>query len=164
VTGTTPGTSETRTEAPARTATFDAMVNQAFDAAAEAYMAASGGWAQSLHAALAALLDFLAGSPALTYLCSLEAAQDAVGLKRRDRALERFACFLQPGYAESAAPPPAVVAEAVIGGVYELVRTHAIAGRLETLGDQLPKATVIVLSPFVGNDEAERVAATRARV
>lgn len=143
---------------------FEAAAEQAYTASADAFMRTPGSWAEAVHAALAQLLGFLAGSPELTRMCIVEALYaGSPALERRDRALARFADFLEPGYAESADPPPVVVSEAISGGVYELIRAHAVERRVETLPRSLPQATVIALSPFVGNAEAERLAARPAR-
>lgn len=144
---------------------FEAAAEQAFAASADAYMQTPGGWAEAVHAALAQLLDFLAGSPELTRMCIVDALYaGSPALERRDRVLARFADFLEPGYAESPDPPPEVVSEAISGGVYELIRAHAVERRVESLPHSLPEATVIALSPFVGSEEAERLAASPARV
>jgi len=128
-------------------------------------MQTPGSWAEAVHAALAQLLDFLAGCPELTRMCIVEALYaGSPALERRDEVLGRFAEFLEPGFAQSADPPPEVVSEAISGGVYELVRAHAVERRLDTLPDSLPEATVIALSPFLGSAKAERLASRPARV
>ena len=142
---------------------FEAAAEQAYAASADAYMQTPGSWAEAVHAALAQLLDFLAGCPELTRMCIVEALYaGSPALERRDHALARFADFLEPGYSQSADPPPGVVSEAISGGVYELIRAHAVERRLEALPEALPEATLIALSPFVGSAEAERLAARPA--
>lgn len=137
-----------------------AFADQAFTAAADAYMRTPGNWELAVQAALAGLFEFLAAAPERTRACVVDALYSGrPGLERRDRLLERFSEFLEPGYAQSVDPPPDVVAEAVSGGVYELIRTHVVERRTERLLEALPAATVIALSPFVGSKEAERLAA-----
>lgn len=144
---------------------FEATAEQAYAACADVYMQTPGSWAEAVHAALAQLLEFLAGCPELTRMCIVEALYaGSPALERRDYVLARFADFLEPGYAQSPTPPPEVVSEAVSGGVYELIRAHALEGRLDALPASLPEATVIALSPFVGSAEAERLAASPAPV
>lgn len=146
-------------------AAFEAAAEQAFTASADVYVQTLGSWAEAVHAALAQLLDFLAGSPELTRMCIVETLHaGSPALERRDLVLDRFADFLEPGYAESADPPPEVVSEAISGGVYELIRVHAVERRVEALPRSLPEATVIALSPFVGSEEAERLASRPAPV
>jgi AcrR family transcriptional regulator len=144
---------------------FEATAEQAFMACADVYMQTPGSWAEAVHAALAQLLDFLAGCPELTRMCIVEALYaGSPALERRDDVLARFTEFLEPGYAQSPDPPPEVVSEAISGGVYELIRAQAVERRLDSLPDSLPEATVIALAPFVGSAEAERLAARPARI
>jgi AcrR family transcriptional regulator len=144
---------------------FEATAEQAYAVSADAYVQTQGSWAEAVHAALAQLLEFLAGCPELTRMCIVEALYaGSPALEHRDHVLARFADFLEPGYAQSPSPPPEVVSEAISGGVYELIRAQAVERRLEALPAALPEATVIALSPFVGSAEAERLAARPAPV
>jgi AcrR family transcriptional regulator len=146
-------------------AAFESAADQAFAAAAGAALATRGTWGEAIHAGLAALLDFLAGSPKLTRMCTVDALQaGAAALELRDIVLDRFAEVLEPGYAARANPLPATVSEAVSGGLYEVVRSHALEGRLAELPDALPEMTVIALAPFLGSAEAERLALSAPRV
>lgn len=144
-------------------AAFDAVADQAFAATADAFVHSAGGWPDAVHAALARLLDFLAGSSAVTRMCVVEALQTGTAaLARRDRALDRFADFLEPGYELAEPPPPPITSEAVSGSVFELIRGHVADHRLDDLPRALPTATVVALAPFVGPREAERIAARPA--
>jgi hypothetical protein len=137
----------------------ETFAEQAFTAAADAYMRTSGSWATAVHAALAGLLDYLAASP-LTHRCLVEDGRGGIAsLERRDRALERFADFLEPGFEESDHPPPEIVSEAIGGAVYELLCRRVAEGRSASLPQSLPELTVLTLSPFVGGKEAHRLAA-----
>jgi hypothetical protein len=136
------------------------FAEQAFSAAAEAYMATPGSWGEAVHATLAGLLEFLATAPDRTRACVLAATEGGPrALEQRDRTLARFVEFLEPGYAASDEPPPQVVGEAIAGGIYELVRAHVLEARIELLPNALPDATLLALSPFLGASEAERLAA-----
>lgn len=134
--------------------------DEAFTVAAEAFVGAAGGWAEAVHAALAALLDHLAAAPARSRSCLTET--DPAAADRRDRNLERFAELLEPGYELADPRPPAIAAEAVTGGIFELIRSYALEDRVDALPYALPVATVIALTPFVGSDRAERTAARPA--
>jgi hypothetical protein len=143
----------------------DDFLERAYQAAADAYAHSQGGWPQAVQAALAGLLDFVADEPAASHTCLVEGyGSGALTLERRDWILERFADFLKPAYEEDSDSPPAVVAEAVSGGVFELIRAHAVERGIESLPDALPEATLIVLSPFLGPAKAERLAATPVQV
>lgn len=142
---------------------FDAGTEQALSATAGAYMKAPGNWADGICAALEALLDSIAGSPTMARMCLVEVMRAGPSaLERRDRALGRFAELLEPGYALNPDPPPNVVSEAIGGSVYELISSRVVEHRVESLPESLPDATVIVLSPFVGSELAERLAARSA--
>lgn len=142
---------------------FEAMVDQAFEACTAAYVESHGSWPDAVRATLACLLDFLAGAPALTRLCAVHALDpQPPGLERRDRMLDCSMEFLLPGHAVGADGPPEIVSEAIVGGVYELLRSRIVEDRVESLPKALPDATVIALAPFVGGDVAARMADRRA--
>jgi AcrR family transcriptional regulator len=145
-------------------AAFDAGAEQALRASSDAYVRTPGSWAEAVHTGLAGLLGSLSGSPAMTRLCMVDALAVKPVLDRRDRVLGRFADFLEPGFAQAPDPPPTVVSEAISGGIFELIRVHAVERRLESLPDSLPTVTLIALSPFVGNEHAERLATRPAGV
>jgi len=136
------------------------FADTAFDVAADAFVAARGNWAEAVHATLTALFDFVATSPGPARECE-KALQEggAAALDRRERTLDRFARFLEPGYVEGSRHPAPVVAEAIVGGVYELVLAYIREDRVAAMSEAVPVATVIVLAPFVGDAEAERIAA-----
>lgn len=141
-------------------AAYDTAVDQAFNAAMRAYGSTPGTWAQATHAALRRLLELLADTPALTNLCVVEAyhSGDRV-FDRRQRALALFATFLEPGYSEAEGRPPTrLMSELIAGGVFDIIHRHTLQQRLDQLPAALPAVTVLTLSPFVGNDEAARLA------
>jgi hypothetical protein len=126
------------------------FADEAFAVAASAYAQAPGSWELAVQSAIAGLFDFLAGRPVETSACMVDGggADGPEALARRDRTIDRFVELLRPGFAAGAAPPPPVVAEAIGGGIYELIRGHALESRLDALPDAAPHAAVIVLTPF----------------
>jgi hypothetical protein len=140
------------------------FADAAFAAAADAYARAPGGWELAIRSAIGGLFDFLAGQPAQTNACIVGDCGVGPGaLAERDRALDRFVELLRPGFATAAMPPPPVVAEAIAGGIYELVRRHVLERRLEDLPAAVPDATIVALSPFVGIDDATEIATPAAQ-
>ena len=140
-------------------AAFESAADQAFTTAADAALSTRGSWGEAIHAGLAALLDFLAGAPEMTRRCPVDALQaGAAALELRDIVLDQFAEVLEPGYSARPNALPATVSEAVSGGLYELVRAHALENRLAELPEALPEMTIIALAPFLGSEEAERLA------
>jgi hypothetical protein len=131
--------------------------DEAFAVTAEAYARQSGDWEQAVQAALARLFAFLADHPDRTNACIVgDYGIGEAALDRRDGTIDRFAAFLREGFERAGAPPP-VIAEAIGGGVYEIVRGHVLERRLEQLPAAIPEATVVALSPFVGPARAQEL-------
>lgn len=139
----------------------DAFADRAFRVAADAYGASPGSWERAIHSALAELLAFLADRPEQTRTCVTIApgGDSTTALARRDALVERFATLLRPGFAIASRRPPPVVAEAIGGGILELIRIHVEERRVEDLPSALAHATLIALTPFVGPEQAEQVVA-----
>jgi hypothetical protein len=141
------------------------FVDRAFRAAADAYVACPASWERATRSALAELLAFLARQPEQTETCvAISPGDHPAALVRRDEVVERFAALLRPGFGIPPQPPPSVVAEAIGGGILELIRIHVEERRVEELPDALPSATVLALTPFVGPERAEQLAAGERRV
>jgi hypothetical protein len=141
-------------------ATGDSFADEAYAVTAAAYARAPGEWEAAVREAIAGLFGFLSGQAGQTKACVAgEHAHGLQAIASRDREIERFVALLQQGY-EGPSSPPAVVAEAIGGGIYEIVRSHALDRRLDELPASAPAATVIALSPFVGSERANAVAAT----
>ncbi|HEY4098681.1 MAG TPA: hypothetical protein VGM33_24365, partial [Baekduia sp.] len=50
--------------------------------------------------------------------------------------------------------PPELVAEGIVGGMYEIVYARVLQGRTAQLLDLLPDLTFSALLPYVGHDAA----------
>jgi AcrR family transcriptional regulator len=147
-------------------AAYDTAAEQAFSTAAEAFMSTPGSWAEAIHSALAALLDYSARTPTFARLAHealMHGGERAVA--GRDRALDLFMEFLEPGYAIAGEPAdaPRTPSHMIAGAVSELLHRHVVDDRLEELPNALPEITLIVLSPFLGRGEAMRIASGPAR-
>lgn len=144
---------------------YDDAMEVALRGVEHAYTDADGDWAERMHAAIARLVDLAVASPRLTRLCTVEIFDAGqLGLDRRDGWMARFMRLCELGYAQAA---PAglstrLVPQVVAGAVFELIRSHVVENRLDHLPEALPTATLIVLSPVVGRDEALRIAAPAA--
>jgi AcrR family transcriptional regulator len=124
--------------------------------------AAQPDWRLGVREGLSALFDFLASEPAFAHLALVET------LTATHHTAERAADGVA-GYAEMLIPgaeqatdlvlPPAVTIEAIAGGLFELCLTYALLGHLERLPELLPRATYFALAPFIGSEQAWRVAA-----
>lgn len=135
------------------------FADEAFAAAADSYAGVSGSWELAIQSAIVGLFRFLADRPDQTNACIAEDfGSGTPALARRDHTINRFVKLLSPGFAAADAPPP-VVAEAIGGGIYEVVRSHVLERRLAELPAAAPNAMIVALSPFVGFDDALELAA-----
>jgi hypothetical protein len=83
---------------------------------------------------------------------------------RRVRALDLFRAFLDPAFAtlDEQLPNVDAVMLCITGGLWELIRRHALERRLHELPDALPSVSHVLLSTLFGLDEAMRVGAAWA--
>jgi len=149
----------------------DACFIEAYDDAVAQFhegtvAACEGGdeWAAGVLAALAALLDLLAGRPAQARLVLVEGLRVGKGLyDRYQEALLAFVPYLRAGAPAppGAVNPPAATDEAVIGGIASLLSRRVAAGEIEQLPGFLPQVAEFALTPYVGAAEARRIISER---
>jgi AcrR family transcriptional regulator len=138
-------------------AACDFGVDQAFAAARHAY-ARETEWPLQVRAGIRELLAFLAAEPEWAYMATVEIlAAGPRARARRDRTLDLFTSLLSAGYDHEDGLGPVAV-EAVGGAVYSLIYRQTCNRGAERLPEILPACVFILLAPFVGNDEAARVA------
>lgn len=140
---------------------YDEAIEVALRGAEHAFTDARGDWADRIHAAIVRLVDLAVAHPHLTRLCTVEIFHAGQrGLDRRDRSMLRFMRLVELGYAQAApqAPSMRILPQVVTGSIFELIRSHVVEDRLEHLPEAAPTATLIVLAPVVGRDEALRIA------
>jgi AcrR family transcriptional regulator len=126
-----------------------------------AYFAESD-WRLGVRAGIAALFEFLAGEPAFAHIALIDAMiATPLTAERSNVGVTSLAQMLVPARDEapgqSARPP--VTIQAIAGGIYELCLHHALQGHIEELPQMLPSATYVALAPFIGSEDAARVAA-----
>jgi AcrR family transcriptional regulator len=142
--------------------TLDVATERAFSATAEAFTSATGDCPEAAHRALAGLVTHLAGVPALVHLAVIELP--GLGPQAHARMqgyLELFSEFLGPGFAAMGhpVPRPELVATMISGGIYEVIRQHAVQRRIAELPAALPAISYVCVGTFFGTAEAERIAA-----
>jgi len=118
-------------------------------------------WPQKVRAALATLLRFLAGEPELARLVMIEPVAAGGEIASRHRAtLAGFAEVLKAGRPERAGERslPEATEETVVGGILSLIVREISAGQAAKLEKLLPDLVELTLSPYLGADEAERLA------
>jgi AcrR family transcriptional regulator len=142
-------------------AAYDAVVEQLLTAVGQAYAQAEG-WPQKVHDGLETFLAYLAAEPAFARMCIVEvvaAGPDA--RSRRDAAMRVFVDFLEPGRAEAprGLVVPALAAEVVVGGIYEIIYARLQRDAADELVEMLPDLLFCALVPYIGHRAAERAVA-----
>jgi AcrR family transcriptional regulator len=130
-------------------------------ASAERAYAAEPDWRSGVRAAIAALFDFLASERSFAHLAFVDALTATPSTAdRSNMGMLAYGQLLVPGYEEAptAQRPPAVTIEAIAGGVVELCLSHALQESIGELPGLVPPATYFALAPFIGAEEAGRVA------
>ncbi len=118
-------------------------------------------WAQQVRAALATMLRFLAGEPELARLVMIEPVAAGGEIAARHRAsMQGFVEILKAGRPEHSGdrPLPEATEETLVGGLLSLIVREISAGRAAELEKLLPDLVELTLSPYLGGEEAERLA------
>ncbi len=124
-------------------------------------------WAQGVRAGIGALVEYLVSEPEhahLTLVDTFAASPEALSI--RESAMARFRSHLAPGAESSrrecAGCEPAVAAEAVAGGIWQVLHRYIERGAIEELPAAVPQLTYFALAPFVGAPAAATVAREHA--
>ncbi len=127
----------------------------------EAYQSRQGPWAERVAVTLRSLFEMIAQSPAIARVCLVEAlTAGPVAVARYEQMLANFEPLLLPGRAlkPSNADLPDTLEATLFGGVFWIAYQRLIVGESEKLMALLPETIELVLSPYVGEAEAVRVA------
>jgi AcrR family transcriptional regulator len=138
-------------------------MHEALRVTAEAYAAHEPDWPTAVAAGLGALTRYLASEPAharLILVDTFAASPDAIEI--RSSAVAGFGAYLQPGYelARGRKGAPAVAVEAIIGGVWQILRHYAEHNCTAELPGAAPQITYFALAPFLGPERASAAALT----
>jgi len=139
-------------------AAFDQVLEEGLSGMRAAY-ATSEDWTTNLRAAFERGLAALAAHPHEARVGFVEVlAAGPRALDRRDAAMRAFTEFLQPGYdaAPDGVPVPPLMAEAVVGAVYEIVYARVLGDRIGELPGLVGELMFCALAPFVGIEAAAR--------
>jgi AcrR family transcriptional regulator len=137
-------------------------MHQAFLIAVEAYeLHKQEDWARGIAEGVRALVVYLCSEPAHAHLSFVDTfAASPETLEIRDEILRGFAVYFGPGER----PPsqdidvPAIAAEAVVGGVWQILHYYIENRRFSELLDATPQLTYLLLTPFLGPQEATKAA------
>ena len=108
------------------------------------------------------MLRFFASEPELARLSMLDSLTAGPVVAERFRtALLSFVPLLEPGRVlrSGERPLPESREESLLGGLASLVSRSIASGRTQQLEELLPALTEFILMPYVGPDEAKRLAA-----
>ena len=122
--------------------------------------AQSADWPGGVAAAIRAALEFAAADPAAANVLTNEAmAAGKDGIARRERLLAYAGKGLAKGREQDPRTQlPPVTEHALAGGVVALIGERLARGRAGELPALAPEAIQFVLTPYLGADEARRVA------
>ena len=148
---------------PDKEACFLAAYEMATDHIVSSMRAAAssfGEWPQKVRAALASLLGFLAAEPELARLVLIESiAAGGEVADRHNETMESLAEILRTGRpAAGDERLPEATDEALVGGIVSLIVREIEAGHTEQLKRLLPDLVELTLAPYLGPDEAARLA------
>jgi AcrR family transcriptional regulator len=122
-------------------------------------------WPQQVRAALATMLRFLAAEPELARLCMVEPVAAGGEIAARYRAtMQDFVTILKAGRPQHSGerPLPDATEETLVGGIVSLIVREISASRTEELEKLLPDLVELILAPYLGIEEAERLAREEA--
>jgi AcrR family transcriptional regulator len=139
-------------------ATYDTIVGHLFAVAAEA-ADAERAWPRRVRAALKAVLEALAANPDLARFTLIEPQRAGGKIAERLRsATEPALAELDRSLPQGLKTPSREVQNALLAGMVALVARLVEAGEGERIEELLPELAELLLTPYVGRDEAATVA------
>lgn len=121
-----------------------------------------GEWGLRVRSGVVSLVELLEEEPALAGLALVEGLRAGRGVyDRYQAAVESFVPYLREGAPEApgGGEVPVATDEAVVGGVASLLGRRILAGEAEQLDQLIPAVLEFALTPYLGSEEARRMAA-----
>jgi AcrR family transcriptional regulator len=116
-------------------------------------------WPAAAPAAIEALLTRMASEPSRTLLRFTDMfGAGPQGLAMRDGVLAALADRLDFGARQGGHALPALVSEACVGGIWEIVREHLAHRPVAELPDLAPQIAYAALTPYIGAQDAASLA------
>jgi AcrR family transcriptional regulator len=118
-------------------------------------------WPQKVRAALATMLRFLSAEPELARLCMIEPIAAGGEIAARHQvSMQGFVEILKAGRPtrDGERPLPEATEDALVGGIVTLIVREISAGRTAKLEELLPDLIELTLAPYLGSEDAERLA------
>jgi AcrR family transcriptional regulator len=139
-------------------AVLDAAIERLSQSVLPAY-AHEGRWRERVRGALAALLAFFDGEPALARACLIETlkAGPAV-IERRRRVFDVLTAAVDEGRSESkdGAGPPPLTAQSTVGGAVSVIHARVLEDNPAPLPDLLNPLMSMIVHPYLGPAAARR--------
>lgn len=118
----------------------------------------AGDWPNGIRAAFGAFFNFLASRPTLANLVMVEVyAAGLEAMQRRQEALRPLQELIAGGFELKPDTPP-IIPEGIAGGIFTLTYRRLRDSGADSLPALAPISTYITLSPFIGPEEACRIA------
>ena len=125
-------------------------------------------WPARVAAAVSRALEFAVSSPneAQLVVVACHTASEPKLASRGHAAHEKLADLLRAGrqQAEVANTPPELTEQAVVGATMAVVGARLLAGDVRSLPKLAPELTEIILTPYLGDEDAQRRAAAGGRL
>lgn len=138
-------------------ATYDTIVDYLFEVGAEAADTEQG-WPRRVRAALRAVLQALAANPDLARFILIEPQRAGGKIAEHLRsATEPALTELDRGLPKDLEAPTREVQHALLAGMGALIARLVEAGEGERLEELLPELAELLLTPYVGREEAAAV-------
>jgi hypothetical protein len=122
-----------------------------------------GPWYERAGIAIRRGLEFAAAEPESVRVLTNEALGQGIdGFKRYERLMAYLADLFKAGRAESpyGAALPRTTERSIAGGVATIVANRVDRGRAGELLDLVPEVVQFALTPYLGTEEAKRIAAS----
>jgi AcrR family transcriptional regulator len=145
-------------------AAYDTISSELFERITAAQNADST-FPEGVIAGLRAFLEYVAEHPQYADACIVEVlAAGPRALERRNGLMRAFAELIRNGAEQmpGAMHPPALTAETIVGGIYEIVYSRVLQGQTRELPELLPDLAYSVMLPYLGHEAAEHEAAELA--
>ncbi len=142
-------------------AAYDAVVELLAARVEEAYNSVSS-FPGRVRDCLGAFLGFLAGEPRFADMCIVEVfAAGPQAIERRNVVMAGFAELIRTAASElpDNRQPPALTAETIVGGIYEVVYSRILQGETARLLELQRDLAYSVMLPYLGHAAAAREAA-----
>jgi AcrR family transcriptional regulator len=140
-------------------------LHQALRVTAEAFDAREAEWHEGVAAGIQALMEFVCSEPAHAHLTLVDTfGASPAAIEIRESALGAFTHYLNPGFehAPSYIEAPEIAAEAVAGGIWQVLHHYIEHERIHELCDAAPQLVYLTLNPFTGPELAAETARSSA--